>query len=764
MYCPTCEKELGEKSRFCPYCGAKAEERLICQNCLTPLLPDMAFCPNCGMPVTQISNPPPEPAEIPESSGISMDSPHSEAPAACSSDRSTLILLGIITAVLPALAVAIIFFPRKPASLETDLAPNIQSRSTELPNASETSPLADTEHSAEESQEPSTEIIPETRGVPTEAAAGTQASSAPKSTGTASSFADADTREKQQSQVTSGTLLDTSHINDLLTASGAVCGGYILDVANMQEYNCENADLSLPASALIGVPIMFTIADGMTDGSLTPETSVTFHYTFENGRGIMTAQDEGKSYSIIQLLGTALLYSDNNALNSLIDFLTLERINSTCHAYGYTSVDMQQKLTPQKLSTDNYISAKDAVLMLNAIYQNNFAVIGESFLKEHFKMSGSAQLNNGIYGACGMSETFLNLNGITDSRYNEIALVKNPGVTFIICALTSEGNPSASAGALTNLASYTSTLLEQQQADTSVPSDDIVIYTDDSSVSDSDQSMASETGQPDYNTAGTVQDVTATPASDQDPSLLSLDLIQPVEGIYVRKPGLGFMQAPNGRMWQMLDLQFKYYTGVCPASTAAIDPTLVQVPSLNQGDELAIICSTTEYPVRIYPVVEDGYTIPVTFREDGIQNWGEYTLKGQIINDVIKDASDVNGEPYGDFFRTHAINTVDAFLSQSPDDVVSYSTDDHIIRAQKGEAFTLGYYEGTAYQTRTYYADYHYFAYDYMQKHEYPITLTQEGYGILDVSELANGFYLVQTFIGPQLAGFKEHYIIYIDR
>lgn len=846
MYCPTCEKEVGEDARFCPCCGTRTTQRLLCKNCKTPLLPDMAFCPNCGTatgppaaspislqlwdteepdeiqvpdePVNpvktwkpdelqiqseacrtdQLTNPSDvwitEKLRIPSEDWDNEDaSPESSASGSSdthSRQRMLWIVLGIIGAAAVILALGIAFLLKQPKSEKPNSALTAQSQETntegfseETENSSEvsesSSEASEDSGEASESSDKASEGSSETSEDSGETSKGSgeisknsvkisESSNAAEASPVIPAFAGAASREKQLAQVTEGMLLDESHLSNLLSNSGAVCGGYILDISNMEEYDCLNADASLPASALIGIPIMFTIADGMTDGSFTPETPVTFHYTFENGRGIMTAQEEGNSYTIIQLLGTALLYSDNNALNSLIDFLTLERINSTCHEYGYTSVDMQQKLTPQKLGTDNYLSARDAVLMLNAIYHNNFSVIGRSFLEEHFKMSGAASSSNGMYGACGLSETFLNLNGITDSRYNEIAIIENLGETFIICGLTSEGNPAVSAQSLSNLALYAVTVLEPLFTDDgftekisgegsadAVSGDGITIYGD-SPVSeeiDADSSV--------YSVMETAQDIIGTPSSDQDPGLLNPDLISEAEGIYVHKPGLGFMQAPSGRMWQFLDPKFKYYVKVCHTGLAAIDPQLSAIPTLSEGDELTIVCSNAENPVLLCPIVEDGYTIPVIFREDGILIWGDYEQGIQAIEEVIRDAADVNDQPYEDFFNTNVVNTVEEFFSESP---TTYSTKDHLLRMQKGDTATVGYYEGTSYIANTYSADYHYFAYDYPQKKEYPITLTKEGYGVIDVSDLPNGFYLVQTYIGPSYAGCKDHYIIYIDR
>lgn len=282
------------------------------------------------------------------------------------------------------------------------------------------------------------------------------------SAGTSQTLSGAREKSSQQAVITVGEQLDLQHMGNLMGNTGATYGCYVLDVTNIQEYDGGSAEVPLPASALIGVPIMFTIADGVDKGEINLETPVTFSYTFVNGRGIFKSGDNGKTFPVSQMLSEALLNSDNNALNSLIDFLSLSRINDTCHSYGFNSVDIQRKLMSGSSDLENYISAKDAAMMLNAIYQDNFTGIGKSFLEANFKISGADSANRGMYPACGSCTTFLNLNGITDSRYNEIGLVQNGNEIFILSVFTCNGVGTTSASALTTLSTYVVNTLKAQ--------------------------------------------------------------------------------------------------------------------------------------------------------------------------------------------------------------------------------------------------------------------------------------------------------------
>lgn len=55
-----------------------------------------------------------------------------------------------------------------------------------------------------------------------------------------------------------------------------------------------------------------------------------------------------------------------------------------------------------------------------------------------------------MYPAISDGITFLNLNGITDSKYNEIGIVENGDELFIAAVFTNDGTASMSAAAVQN--------------------------------------------------------------------------------------------------------------------------------------------------------------------------------------------------------------------------------------------------------------------------------------------------------------------------
>lgn len=481
MYCPNCKKDMGEDALFCPECGTKtlAVSSKRCNACQAPLAPDMAFCPECGQPVAEApyaENPGYNPGnyqqnnpEYAQQSGYQqqkmpdpMQNYSYPDPSAPLKKKAPVGAIVAICAGVLVVCAAAIFLLSKMDKNDAEIVSKENQTAQEQKDsesAEDSSDIISENTKKEKKKEDQVVQVIENNSAEETGANGQNQNTASAQSKT---FTDAKDRTAQQNVLTIGAQLDLQHMGNLLGNTGATYGAYILDVTNLQEYDVGSADTPLPASALIGVPILFTIADGVDKGEINLDTPVTLAYTFANGRGVFKSSDNGRTFPISQMLSEALTNSDNNALNSLIDFLTLDRINTTCHSYGFNSVDMQRKLMTGTTNLENYISAKDAAMMLNTIYQDNFIGIGKAFLETNFKISGSDTANRGMYPACNSCETFLNLNGITDSRYNEIGLIQNGDEVFIISVFTCNGVANTSASALTTLSSYVVSTLKAQ--------------------------------------------------------------------------------------------------------------------------------------------------------------------------------------------------------------------------------------------------------------------------------------------------------------
>lgn len=246
--------------------------------------------------------------------------------------------------------------------------------------------------------------------------------------------------------------IDWTHVQKLLTGRGAnsIHALYVYDLQQNAGMGTDNCEQPLPASALITVPILYTTATLIDNGALSMDSRIPFEYTYEGGRGNLTAAQNGQAVSVQEILQNMLMYSDNNAINTMINALSLETINSVCNNAGFSSVKMERKIIRGSSSLNNYISAKDVAAIVRDLYNNTFQVINREYIINNMKVVDQAGrlgifqsnelYNNGIY--CSQ-------NGIvpdyTAGRYTEVGIVFADGKEYVVGSLAEGGYADGAA-------------------------------------------------------------------------------------------------------------------------------------------------------------------------------------------------------------------------------------------------------------------------------------------------------------------------------
>lgn len=234
---------------------------------------------------------------------------------------------------------------------------------------------------------------------------------------------------------------------------------YVYDLAQDSGKGTGNSDQKYPPSAVITIPILYTAARQMDSGLLSMDTPVRFEYTYSGGRGTLGASQNGANVTVRELLENMLQYSDNNAINTMINVLTLGNINSTCNNAGYSSVELNRKIVSNANGVHNYMSAKDAALMLRDLYNGTFKSIGKDYILANMKIIDTAGrlgifrsdelYNNGI---------FCSQNGIVPKEsggtFVEIGIVFADEKEYIISAFSDGGNANLSAQEFSEASSY----------------------------------------------------------------------------------------------------------------------------------------------------------------------------------------------------------------------------------------------------------------------------------------------------------------------
>ncbi|MDD3795256.1 MAG: serine hydrolase [Lachnospiraceae bacterium] len=263
-----------------------------------------------------------------------------------------------------------------------------------------------------------------------------------------------------------GTAIDVSKIEQLFSAgSGASKNGvYIYDLKNGQTYGEGSSEEAMYASALIAVPILYTAAVRMDQGTVTLNDQITYVNSI-GGRGEAYPEEkDGQNYPLSYYLTTMMSYSDNNCMNCLIDYFGLDVINSTCQSAGFTSVDLQRKIVDEVTDgKDNYISAKDLAGMVRELYRGTYQTIGSEFIRQYLKIDSGDGYRTviGLAPDIPVNAMFLNQNGRGDTRYNEVAVIADDSCEYIISIMCSGDSGFEYETAVTDISNYVYQSLSQ---------------------------------------------------------------------------------------------------------------------------------------------------------------------------------------------------------------------------------------------------------------------------------------------------------------
>ena len=203
----------------------------------------------------------------------------------------------------------------------------------------------------------------------------------------------------------------------------AVC---VIDLNTDKHIYAGNAEEKMYTSATISVPILYTAAVLLDQGQITLEDQITYTNS-SGGRGEFDPSwREGQNFPLSFYLETMLTLSDNNCMNCLIDYLTLDRINSVCREAGFASVDLQRKIVAEVTDgSENYVSAADLAGMAADLYSGRYKVINTDFMTRNFHVDESDENRTliGLSANLKADDLFLNQNGRGDTRYSEAAVI-----------------------------------------------------------------------------------------------------------------------------------------------------------------------------------------------------------------------------------------------------------------------------------------------------------------------------------------------------
>lgn len=233
---------------------------------------------------------------------------------------------------------------------------------------------------------------------------------------------------------------------------GATFGSFVVDIKREQVYYGKNSDKSMISSALNNICTLFTVAMLCDNDIITMDDEIPFSYTF-SGRGIKSKADDGKYFTVKNLLTDMLEYSDNNAANSIMNYISIDNINTVCtEICDFPSVDVQRNYESNS-SLDNYASPEDIGAMLYLLYIDKLDSVDRGFMRSYFSIADKTA-NKGVAKYIPSGYTVLNHNGVRTDVYNEAAIIYGNDAEYIVVFFSNSGVQDTEAEAIAKATEY----------------------------------------------------------------------------------------------------------------------------------------------------------------------------------------------------------------------------------------------------------------------------------------------------------------------
>jgi len=129
------------------------------------------------------------------------------------------------------------------------------------------------------------------------------------------------------------------------------------------------------AASLIKVPILMEGYRQIENKEIHPDALVYIDQDMRvGGCGVISYLSSGHVGSIQNMLELMIIVSDNTATNVLLNRLQIDKVNKLARSIGCSETVIERMLMDkeaQSAGLDNYTSAKDMVLLLKTIFENN---------------------------------------------------------------------------------------------------------------------------------------------------------------------------------------------------------------------------------------------------------------------------------------------------------------------------------------------------------------------------------------------------------
>ena len=222
--------------------------------------------------------------------------------------------------------------------------------------------------------------------------------------------------------------------------SGKYCWG-----VNVYGRGCVNSGQSgkMKSASVIKLYIMEYAYDLIGKNEITPDTKIG-----------------GKS--LLSLVESMIIYSDNDSTNILINHFGMGKINEYISSKGYTDTVLARKMLDTAAAArgeENYTSVSDVMKFLDSLYENKDAFPQKDMLDIMKRQSVSTKIRHSIPSGVEIA----NKTGELSDTDNDVGIIFTQNGDFAFVCLTMGASPEPARSTIANTAKNLYEIVMEEQ-------------------------------------------------------------------------------------------------------------------------------------------------------------------------------------------------------------------------------------------------------------------------------------------------------------
>ena len=214
--------------------------------------------------------------------------------------------------------------------------------------------------------------------------------------------------------------------------------GIVIKDLEMDWQFSRNEDRLIASASLVKIPIMAACFYAAEEKEIELQDRVKLKSSHKvSGSGVLKNKPSGSVYTIEELIGLMVSFSDNTATNILIDLLGFGYLNTLFAEMELENTNLARKMMyfkQRKKGMENYTTARDMACILERMYRGQ--IYGSAVSEKCLELLKNQKYNDRIPRKLPEGTLVAHKTGLERGVCHDVGIVFTGEGDYLICVLT----------------------------------------------------------------------------------------------------------------------------------------------------------------------------------------------------------------------------------------------------------------------------------------------------------------------------------------